>query len=211
MARHKSFIELNANQDDAGRVYWRNKWRFIELPEEAKLAAYSVAKDTADVMEARAPIGNIKSPRRIFSKKRPRGRLKSNIVPYETDKGGGVEWNASGTADHWEAIEFGVPDNHPIVGKPRVRVGKTWTNGGITFVGHHGPRKGDLNVPAVNHPGNAPQPYIRPSIDWGKIELWNRVTGGGFELTHGGGLTSGSRSVFTKARMSESRGGKKPL
>jgi hypothetical protein len=203
MPTYKSWIDLDAAYNDSGRINWRNGLgRFMKLPEEARLTAFEVAKETAARMKKDAPIANNKTPHmRRLSPVRPRGRLKGNIKSYKTATGGAVDWNSSGTADHWAPIEFGA-EGHPISGP-----------NGISFKGHKppGPRTGDINVPMVNHPGNAPQPYIRPNVRWGEDELWNRVTGIGFSIGRLRNVDFGSQSVRTKALGSTSRGGKKPL
>jgi hypothetical protein len=203
-----STIQLSASYD-SDNIYlkWRNKNHWIKLPEEARLAAFQVAEETAEVMTAAAPRGNNKSPKmRRPSPNRKPGRLKSNIKAFKTETGGMVDWNNKHTANHWAAIEFGATP-HPITGP-----------NGISFRGHipPGPRKGNINVPMVNHPGNAAQPYIRPSVDWGKDELWRRVTGLGSGISYQSrgsdvSFIPGGGSIRTKALSSESRGGKKPL
>ena len=207
--RFLSTIQVSAAyESDGTRIHWKNALgRFIRLPEEARLAAYQVAKETAERMEADAPKANNKSPvRRRVSINRPPGRLKANIGAFKTDTGGMVDWNVKGTAGHWAAVEFGAA-GHPITG-PK----------GISFFGHipPGPRKGEINVPMVNHPGNPAQPYIRPNVDWSKDELWRRVTGMGSTVsaTSRGAdfsFVGSAGSVYGKALGSRSRGGKKPL
>jgi len=197
------------------RINWRNKNGFIKLPEEARLAAFQVSEDVAARMQAAAPKQDNSSPvRRLPSPNRKPGRLKSNIKAFKTDTGGMINWNSKHTANHWAAVEFGAGP-HTITGP-----------NGISFLakGHRGkasvstgaPRKGKINVPYVNHPGNRAQPYIRPSVEWGKDELWRRVTGRNTAISaqsRGSDVSfvGSSGSVFNKARRSESRGGKKPL
>lgn len=224
--RATSFIEVHAgfkslgsrNFNEANRVYWRNMYRFIKLPEEAKAAAYQVAKDTAARMESQAPIGSTLGRRK--SPKRKPGRLRDAIKAQKAPNGGYIEWNHLNRAPHWEAVEYGA--------RPHIITGPN----GISFRphGHFGranpgtgvPRKakrkgkginnqGDINVPYVKHPGNRAQPYIEDNIAWAEDELWMRVTGLGRKFRD---QTSGrylGKTVHQRARMSTSRGGKKPL
>lgn len=231
---YRSYIEVNARYDKFGAsnfnegsyVYWRNKSQFITLPDEAKAAAYQVAVDTAAYMKAAAPKGDNRGRRP--SEKRPPGRLQKAIKATKADNGGYVEWNSLNTAPHWQAVEFGAKPHiisgpngisfrakgiygsaNPGTGKQNKKMVKG-KNGKLVSQGNK-PRKGDINVPYVKHPGNKAQPYVRPSIAWGEEELWRRVVGLGGKMQHPDTGHFLGDTVHQKARKSLSRGGKKPL
>jgi len=226
--RFKTYIEVSARYNRFGSnnfstdsfIYWRNYRRFITLPEEARKAAYKVAQDTAQVMKKKAPIG---SDRRYIGKPdtRPRGRLRGAIVAQKAPDGGYVEWNRLNSAPHWEAVEFGARP-HIITGPKGISFrakGTIKVKGikapqpyfGRANPGTGTPRKGNINVPYVKHPGNSPQPYVRSSIAWGEEELWRRVVGLGSTMKHPDTGHFLGDTVHQKARKSTSRGGKKPL
>lgn len=225
--RFKSYLEVNARYDKFGErnfnrnsyVYWRNYKRWIDLPDEAKKAAYQVAKATRDVMKSRAPIG---TDRQYISKPptRPKERLRKAIVAKKAPNGGYVEWNQANGAPHWEAVEFGARP-HIITGpngitfRAKGKFGRANPGTGVPRKGKYiekdHPYNHAINVPYVKHPGNKPQPYVRSSIAWGEEELWRRVVGLGDNMRHPDTGHFLGDTVHQKARKSTSRGGKKPL
>lgn len=238
--RFRSYIEVSAQYNAFGsknftqnnRVYWRNYQRFIQLPDEAKKAAFKVAEDTADRMKAEAPRRKVRGyPSEKRSKANPDRGLRNGIRATRADNGGYIEWNHRNNAPHWEAVEFGARPHiitgpngisfmargkfgaaNPGTGRPPNKSAKMvkGMNGKLVPAGVK-PRKGKMNVPYVKHPGNSPQPYVRSNIAWGEDELWIRVTGLGRKFRS---QTTGhflGDTVHQKARKSLSRGGKKPL
>lgn len=103
-------------------------------------------KQGARMSKHLAPTGQKHDPRTI--------PLKDSIEPKMLSSTSGV-WSAS--ARHALPIEFGAAP-HVIPGNPFLQF--FWDNAGRWWKpGLYGPQ--DI----VNHPGNAPQPYLRPAYE----------------------------------------------
>lgn len=132
-------------------IYRDRTGRFLSAVEAGVTAAVrDTIADGAKLSRRLAPSGSKPDPRTP--------KLKDSIDWYMTGSNSGV-WVA--TARHALAIEYGAGP-HPITGSPNLQF--WWEREGREFV----PGKG---VDRVNHPGNAPQPYLRPAYEVVKHRL----------------------------------------
>lgn len=110
-----------------------------KLDAATRLAMLEAAAEGAEISRDLAPEGPPQPWKRQV-------KLKDSIW-VDASYGSGAAWGS--IAPHGKAIEKGASD-HPIVGNPYL---KFYASG----IGRQ------ITVRSVNHPGNAPQPYLRPA------------------------------------------------
>jgi len=146
-------ISLDVNID------FRNKLgHYATMPEECAAGVRRIAEEAAAKLQFEAPKGKLEGNGKY--REREPGRLERSFFTDDSDpRHVKIRWNAHNDAPHWEYIEYGSP-RHDM------------TN--VSFYGHKGPRFGPMRINApniVNHPGNAPRPFIQPIAQWAVNEL----------------------------------------
>jgi hypothetical protein len=132
----------------SNRVVSRNRiGRFIsDCEQAAEATARQLVEDGADLSRKMAPVGSRPDSRTI--------PLAQSIETKMLSRTSGV-WRA--TARHALAQELGAGP-HLILGSPYLHF--FWESAGRWWV------PGLMGEPdIINHPGNAPQPYLRPAYE----------------------------------------------
>ena len=135
-----------------------NLGRYARMPEECEIGVRRIAEEALLQLQEAAPVGKI--PPVVKWHERTPGRLRDSFSIDSTNaRHVKIRWNKHNDAPHWKYIEYGTTPHE-------------MTN--VSFYGHKGPKFDPMrvNAPAiVNHPGNAPKPFIEPIAQWAVEEL----------------------------------------